>query len=61
MTETRIELYKAGVLRKQWFFRFVAANGKKVAYGEGYRNKADAVDTIELVRQQFADAPIIER
>lgn len=60
MHEPRIELFRGGVLRKQWYFRFIAANGEKVAQSEGYRSKRDAVDTIELVRHDFVGATIVE-
>ncbi len=59
--EPRIELYQGGVLRKQWYFRFVAANGEIVAQSEGYSDKRDALDTVELVRQDFDAAQVIEK
>lgn len=54
----RIEVYRAGFRKRQWAFRFVAANGKKVAYGETYKHKIDAVSTADLVRRDFMNAEI---
>lgn len=39
--------------RKQWYWRLKASNGRVIAVsGEGYNNRIDAVNGIELVRGQ---------
>lgn len=39
-------------------FRVLAANNKIVASGEGYKNRADAVKTCNLIRGHALTAPI---
>ena len=43
---------------KQWYFRIVASNGKKVAHSEGYRNKSDCVKTANLLMANLSTAKI---
>lgn len=43
---------------RQWFWRLRAANGRIIASGEGYRDKADALRAVELVRVTDAATPI---
>jgi uncharacterized protein YegP (UPF0339 family) len=50
----RIEVFRAGKVRRGWAFRFVAANGKRVAQSETYRRQADAVAAAKLVRDGFS-------
>jgi uncharacterized protein YegP (UPF0339 family) len=46
---------------RQWRWTLVAANGRKIATsGEGYRNKADCLDAIVLVKQS-ASAQTLEK
>lgn len=59
MNRPRIELFRGALIRR-WYFRFVAANGEIVVQSQGYRRKVDARDTIELVRQDFTGAPVVE-
>jgi uncharacterized protein len=45
----------------QWRWRLVAANGKTIAdSGEAYRNKADCLAGIQLVKGS-STAPVYER
>lgn len=45
----RFEVYRDE--RKEWRWRLIAVNGKKVAVsGEGYHNYGDMMDTIMLIR-----------
>lgn len=49
----RYEIYSRRTFMwgKQWYWRLVAANGRKIAVGaEGYHNKADCRAGIDLVR-----------
>jgi uncharacterized protein YegP (UPF0339 family) len=34
---------------RQWFVRFIAANGQKIVTSETYKRKRDALHSIELV------------
>ena len=54
----RYEVYKDG--RGEWRWRLRAANHEIIATsGEGYKNKADCLHGIELVKDS-ADAPVVE-
>jgi len=33
-----------------WYWHLKSANGEKIAYGEGYHNKADVLTVIKLVK-----------
>jgi uncharacterized protein YegP (UPF0339 family) len=49
MDAYRLEFYRSG-LRRDWRWRFIAPNGKKMATsGEGYRNKEDCLVAAERV------------
>lgn len=58
----KFELYRARrglLLRVQWRWRLKARNGKIIATrGESYANRADAINAIELIRNQASRAPI---
>lgn len=54
----RIQVFRAGLLKRQWAFRFVADNGEKVAQSETYRNRGDAVGAAFLVKQGFTHVEI---
>jgi uncharacterized protein YegP (UPF0339 family) len=41
----------------QWYWHLKAANGEKIATGEGYRNEADCLHVIGLVKNSSA-APV---
>ena len=41
-----IQLFQS-IVNGQWYFRFVARNGKTIAASEGYRRKASARKTIK--------------
>lgn len=43
----------------QWFWHYQTANGKIVAAGEGYQNKADCISAIALLKGS-AGAPAVE-
>ena len=34
---------------KQWYFRIVGGNGKKVAQSEGYKTRASAIKTVKRI------------
>ena len=53
------EMYKD--LSGYWRWRFIAANGRILAdSGEGYSNKADCLNGINLVKSAY-NAPVRER
>lgn len=49
--EGEFEVYKSGLLRRGWRWRFVAKNGR-IIYGstESYKNLADCLDTIPILQ-----------
>jgi len=58
----RIEIFRAGLLKKSWAFRFVADNGEKVAQSETYSRRLDAENAARLVRDDFrgVDVQVVE-
>ena len=54
----KFELYKdkAGEFR----FRLKAGNGETIATGEGYKTKASALNGIESVKKNAADAAVVD-
>jgi uncharacterized protein YegP (UPF0339 family) len=46
--------------RGTWYFRLKAANGEIVANSEGYKNRADMMKTIGIIKHEAAFAPIVE-
>jgi uncharacterized protein YegP (UPF0339 family) len=54
------ELYKSAT-NNQWYWRLKSANHQTVATGgEGYVNKADAVNGINLVKSTTTGTPVRE-
>lgn len=58
-THMNIEVFRSGIIRKQWYFRFRARNGQIVAQSEGYHNKQDCINTANSIKRRAADAQII--
>lgn len=54
----RIQVFRAGLLRRKWSFRFISANNEKVAYGETYSRRIDAMTTARLVAEDFQGVTI---
>jgi uncharacterized protein YegP (UPF0339 family) len=58
----RFEAYRGRqglLLRNQWRWRLRAKNGRIAATaGEGYNNRADCLNAIDLIRTEAAYAPI---
>ena len=54
----KFELYqdKAG----EWRFRLKAGNGEVIATGQGYSSKAGAMNGIDSIRRNAADAEVVE-
>lgn len=54
----KFELYtdKGG----DWRFRLKAGNGETIATGQGYSSKASALNGIDSVRRNAADAEVVE-
>jgi uncharacterized protein YegP (UPF0339 family) len=60
MVGNRIVVFRTGVVRRGWAFRFVAANGEIVAQSETYSRKADAQAAALLVATGFVNAEIFD-
>ena len=45
---------------KQWYFRIVADNGKKISHSEGYKKKVDCLKTVTLLKAYLVRAAVIE-
>lgn len=55
----RFELFRRLTLRGlRWFWRLKAKNGETVAQSEGYHNKEDALETIDLIQNLPASTQI---
>ena len=52
------EVYKDRAGEYRW--RLVAANGEIVAASEGYKNKKDAIETINIIKEFASKATINE-
>ena len=52
----KFELYQDG--KGEYRFRLKAGNGEIIAVGEGYKSKAGALNGIESVRSNAADATL---
>lgn len=52
-------IFRRGILRRRWFFHLKAANGEIVLSSEGYRNRADAISTVKLIKNQGALAAVL--
>ena len=46
--------------KSEYRWRLVASNGKIVASGEGYKNKADCLSTIASIQKNSPSAPVEE-
>ncbi len=54
----KFEIYRSG---EEWGWRLKARNGEIIAVGEGYKNKADCLATIDLLQSKDTEtAPIVE-
>ncbi|MBW1641032.1 MULTISPECIES: YegP family protein [Microbacterium] len=54
----KFELYQSS--NGEWRFRLKAGNGEVIATGEGYASKSGAVNGIDSVRRNAADAEVVE-
>jgi uncharacterized protein len=52
-------LFKSPV-NQQWYFRIRSANHHTIASSEGYHNKQDAVNTIQVIRVGAASAGVYD-
>ena len=44
----------------QWYWRLRSGNNKIIANGEGYRNKADCLRAVDLVKSTNTYTPVKE-
>jgi uncharacterized protein YegP (UPF0339 family) len=47
--------------RGQYYWKFVAANGKDICWSESYHNKQDAVSAMELMKENAKTAVVTDR
>jgi len=52
-------LYKS-TANSQWYFSIRAANHERIAQSEGYHNKQDALNTINLIRRTASTARVFD-
>lgn len=53
------ELYRDAA--GEWRWRLVAENGEPIAdSGEGYKRKSDCLEAIALIREEVAEAEVLE-
>lgn len=45
---------------QQWRWRLVANNGRIIAAGEGYHNRQDCIDAVNLVMNTTDKTPFVE-
>jgi uncharacterized protein YegP (UPF0339 family) len=50
--------YRQSTKDGQWRWRLVANNNEIIAHGESYKNKADCLHAIELIRKGAAQAEV---
>lgn len=56
----RFEVYRSGLIRREWRWRLVAGNGEIIASGEGYRERRACLVGIDRVRGLAPGAAIRE-
>lgn len=55
----RFELRKNS--RNQYYWKFIAENGKDICWSESYHNKQDAVKAMELLKENADKAKVVDR
>lgn len=50
MTRPHFEIYRSGLIRREWRWRLRAGNGRVIASGEGFADRRDCLNSLELVR-----------
>ena len=58
--KVRVEWWKSEK-NNQFYFHAKSRNGRVIFNGEGYHNKSDMMDTIELAKQEVAKAEVVEK
>jgi uncharacterized protein YegP (UPF0339 family) len=53
----KFELYKSGIY---WYWRLRAANHEIIAQGEGYHNRQDAINAVNLVMDTSRSTTFVE-
>jgi len=55
----RFEIYRSGIIRREWRWRYRAANGRIIfVSSEGYRDRRD-LDRSITIAQRSGGAPIV--
>lgn len=61
MTGLSFEIRRGGALRRQWRFVIISiGNHEIIATSELYKNRVDAVATVELIREHAALAVVVD-
>lgn len=47
-----IDVYKSGLIFKDWRFRIVAKNNRILASSEGYKNRLDCISAAMLIQTE---------
>lgn len=55
----QFEVFKGGVLKKKWYFRFLSSNGEKMCQSEGYSRRTDAQAAVETIKREAPAAEVI--
>lgn len=57
----KFELFKSAA-NGEWYWRLLASNGQVIAIGgEGYKNRIDALNSLNNVKMSAASAPVYEQ
>jgi uncharacterized protein YegP (UPF0339 family) len=56
--KSKFEIWKS-TANNQWYWRFKAGNGEKIASGEGYAHKEDCVHAVNLLKNS-SECEIVE-
>lgn len=54
MGRKRIVVFRAGLLKQKWAFRFIASNGEILCQSETYNRKSAAIATASQLARDFA-------
>lgn len=57
----KFEIYRSGIIFREWRFRVISSNGRILASSEGYKNHADAEDAVWSIKHTAGSAPVIDR
>lgn len=59
-SSVRIEIYEGGKTKVNWKYRVVSVNGNIMASGSGYNTKQSVLKSIDSLKENLFDAPVVE-